>query len=144
MQLHRLPSKFYYLSTNVRYCIQGIFQMSISQSEWPSDQYWAILAEKHQVKFKDQMVTYQDSMALEMDEEFDHLTSNVKNMVKSNFISTTIYFGSFDVTTIEEVPQYTFWGFMSTLGGALSLFLGLTFMQLLEVVQLIAKLLFQL
>ena len=116
--------------------------MSISQSEWPSDQYWAVLAEEHQVKFKDFMVTYKDVTSLELLDTLDFTASNVKDIVKSNFISVTIYFGTFDVTTIQEVPQYNFWGFLSTLGGAFSLFLGLTFIQLLEVVELIFKLLF--
>ena len=116
--------------------------MSISQSEWPSDQYWAILAEKHQVKFKDFMVTYKDATSLELLDDLDLSTKNVKDIVKSNFITVTIYFGTFEVATIQEVPQYNFWGFLSTLGGALSLFLGLTFIQLLEVVEFMSKLLF--
>ena len=116
--------------------------MSISQSEWPSDQYWAILAEKHQVRFNDSMVTYKDATSLELVDDLDLSATNVKEIVKSNFLSVTIYFGTFDVTTIREVPQFNFWGFLSTLGGALSLFLGLTFIQLLEVVEFILKLLF--
>lgn len=88
------------------------------------------------------MVTYKDVTSLELLDTLDFTTKNVKDIVKSNFISVTIYFGTFDVTTIQEVPQYNFWGFLSTLGGAFSLFLGLTFIQLLEVVELIFKLLF--
>ena len=86
--------------------------MSISQSEWPSDQYWAILAEKHQVRFNDSMVTYKDATSLELVDDLDLSATNVKEIVKSNFLSVTIYFGTFDVTTIREVPQFNFWGFL--------------------------------
>ena len=77
-----------------------------------------------------------------LDENLEQMTRNLKNFVKENFISVTIYFGSFDVQTIKEIPIYSFWGFLSTLGGALSLFLGLTFLQIFEALEFIVKLFF--
>ena len=113
----------------------------MSQSEWPSDQFWAILAEKYNVKYKDHFVTYKEATTMELDESVKFMTKNLKHFVQQNFISVTIYFGSFDVQTIEEIPIYSFWGFLSTLGGALSLFLGLTFIQMFEVLEFLVKLL---
>ena len=112
----------------------------MSQSEWPSDQFWAILAEKYKVNYQNHLVTYQEVTTMEIEDSVKNITESLKNFVKQNFISVTIYFGSFDVRTISEIPIYSFWGFLSTLGGALSLFLGLTFIQLFEVIELVIKL----
>ena len=44
-----------------------------------------------------------------------------------------------NVATVVENPEYTFFGFLSTLGGAVSLYLGISFIQLFEVAELAAK-----
>ena len=41
---------------------------------------------------------------------------------------------------VNEIPEYTFITFLSALGGALSLYLGISFIQAFEVMEFIVKL----
>ena len=45
-----------------------------------------------------------------------------------------------NVVRIAENPEYTLWTFLSALGGSFSLFIGLSFIQLFEVAELVVKL----
>ena len=55
-----------------------------------------------------------------------------------------IYFGSLDVTSIVESPKYDNAGLLNSLGGALSLFLGVSIIMLFEWLELIFRLLYSL
>ena len=51
-----------------------------------------------------------------------------------------IYFGTFEVTTFEEEPHWTSETIMMGIGGALSLWLGITLAGILEFFELICRL----
>ena len=52
-----------------------------------------------------------------------------------------VYFGSFEVTTIVETPHWTWETILTGLGGALSLWLGITLAGILEFFELFCRLL---
>ena len=47
-----------------------------------------------------------------------------------------------DVAEVSEDPEFTTWSFLSSLGGSVSLFLGISFIQIFEVIELLIKFLF--
>ena len=44
-----------------------------------------------------------------------------------------------DVSEVAEDPEFTTWTFLSSLGGSVSLFLGISFIQCFELVELLLK-----
>ena len=72
----------------------------------------------------------------ETDADFDL----IKQKVQDNLMQVNIYYGSLDVDTVYEEPEFTFLTFLSGLGGALSLYLGISFIQVFEVVEFVVKL----
>ena len=47
-----------------------------------------------------------------------------------------------DLMSITESPEYDFWSFLSTLGGSMSLFLGITIVSSMEFVELLVRALY--
>ena len=52
----------------------------------------------------------------------------------------SIYFGSLDVTSIVESPEFENGALLNSLGGALSLFLGVSLVMIFEVVEVNVRL----
>ena len=65
----------------------------------------------------------------------------IQQLVQNNLMQVSIYYGTLDVDDVAEVPEYTFLTFLSSLGGAVSLYLGISFIQVFEIVQFLIKLL---
>ena len=53
-----------------------------------------------------------------------------------------IFFGSMEVTKVREDPQYTLDSAINSLGGALSLCLGVSLVMIFEVVELALRLIY--
>ena len=51
-----------------------------------------------------------------------------------------IYFSSMTVETIYETPEYTFLSFLSSIGGDLSLYIGITILSFFEVAEFFVRL----
>ena len=98
------------------------------------------MAEKFKVKYKGQQVTYKEQQKKELSGETDEDYEQIQQMVQNNLMQISIYYGSLDVDNVAENPEYTFLSFLSSLGGAVSLYLGISFIQVFEVVELIIKL----
>ena len=60
------------------------------------------------------------------------------------FLQVSIHFGTVEISSVAESPQYTGVGFMNSLGGAFSLFLGCSFLTLFEGVELTIRILYSL
>ena len=54
----------------------------------------------------------------------------------------SIYFGSLDVTSIVESPEFEQGALLNSLGGALSLFLGVSIIMIFEVVEVNVRLVY--
>ena len=55
-----------------------------------------------------------------------------------------IYFGTMDISTVEELPEYLFYDFINSLGGALSLLLGVSIIMLFEWVEFFLRFMYSL
>ena len=117
-----------------------IFQYAISETKWPSDQYWAILAEEFKITYHGQQINYKAQQKQELTGEPNEDLENIQQLVQKNLMQVSIYYGSLDVHHVAETPEYTFLTFLSSLGGAVSLYLGISFIQVFEVVEFMIKL----
>ena len=59
------------------------------------------------------------------------------------FFQLNVFFKSLSVETVAESAEYTWQSFLSTLGGARSLWLGITFLQIFEVIELGARFMYE-
>ena len=59
----------------------------------------------------------------------------MEDLIRANFLSLDIYYESTVVTTVREEPKFTPDTLMSSLGGALSLYLGISVLSMLEVLE---------
>ena len=51
-----------------------------------------------------------------------------------------VYFGSLSVEVISETPSYTFLSFLSSIGGDMSLYIGITILSFFEMGEFIIRL----
>ncbi|CAG0894001.1 unnamed protein product, partial [Darwinula stevensoni] len=97
-------------------CQQTEYQRTISSSEWPTASY---------------LSSAMDSMDLGT-----RLQTNDDTM-KMEVVKVIIYFSSIAQETITESPSVTGTSLLSNLGGALSLYLGISVVMILEVIEIL-------
>ena len=122
--------------------LTGYFQYTLSETQWPSDQNLFMLAQQFGIKYNGYKVTYKEQQEIELhgEDAQEGYLDEFKDKVQNNFMQVVIYYGSLDVEAVSEEPEYTFLTFLSGLGGALSLYLGISFIQVFEVVEFVVKL----
>ena len=87
-------------------------------------------------------MTYKEQQKAELSGSYPESAEQIKQLVLTNLMQVSVYYGSLDVHHVQENPEYTFMGFLSGLGGAVSLYLGISFIQVFEVVEFMIKLFF--
>ena len=87
-------------------------------------------------------MTYKEQQKAELSGNYSDALDNIQELVQANLMQVSVYYGSLDVHHVQENPEYTFMGFLSGLGGAVSLYLGISFIQVFEVVEFMIKLFF--
>lgn len=77
----------------------------------------------------------------QVDFEKELSLQELKEKLKVNWLKAQVYFDTMDVRKVVEAPKYrNAMALCSSLGGALSLFLGMTVLSIFEVVLLLARL----
>jgi len=105
-------------------CEEKYYEVDISSSKWPAEQYQLLAAQT----FISEAV--QD----------DRITDTQATQIANNLLKLNVFFESKLIKSIEETQTYeSVLGadFLNALGGALSLFLGISFILLFELVELV-------
>ena len=63
-------------------------------------------------------------------------------MVTENFASLKVFIGEFSILVHEEVQKTLFFSFLSNLGAALNLWAGITIVLIVEVIEMVIRLVF--
>ena len=71
-------------------------------------------------------------------EEMDNLTNF--NIITDNFLRVNIYLSDMEVEIQEQRPSYPLSNLFSAIGGTLGLWIGLSLLTVIELVQLLARL----
>ncbi|XP_012268274.3 amiloride-sensitive sodium channel subunit gamma-like [Athalia rosae] len=114
-------------------CSETTYDMKISQAAWPNDNNWCDVAQRFGMAKACKYEGYQS----------DHRTRE-KQLVLQNVLTIDVFFENLRVQSINQQPTYKLQSFVGSLGGALSLYLGVTLFMLLEVLEVLVRLVFAL
>ena len=118
-------------------CSQKTYEVDITSSVWPAQQYEMLAARSFILSAGAEM----EDRSNDTSTEDDALT------IANNLLKLNVYFESKMTKFIEETMTYdTVYGadFLNALGGALSLFLGISFILIFELLELLLDLLMNL
>ncbi|CAH3139010.1 unnamed protein product [Pocillopora meandrina] len=99
-------------------CREDIFKTTVSLAKWPSIQYRDTLIAK----------THEEHNRNHSEETSDH------------FLKLKIYYGELDFEVIEEEEAYTMPSFLSDIGGLMGMWIGISVLTIVELLELIAVL----
>ena len=118
----------------------------LSQTIWPSYTYWPNQAAKYGTLFENRTLredmfanlvlgvkTKQDSL------ELLEATQFLRRRVTSSYLKVSVYFEDKVVTRVVEEPKHDTRSILSNLGGATSLFLGISLIALFELLELAVR-----
>ena len=100
---------------------------------WPSDGYMPTLANQFGITYNN--FTFEGLAAMTYnftDADIDHL----RNYIRKNSAKLYVYFEDKTITKVEEEKKYSLSGILSSIGGAISLYLGMSFISLFEVLEI--------
>ena len=63
-----------------------MLQKSVSFTKWPSDQYWARIADTHGVKYNGETIEYSEATQHELNGTNPEIMEKVKHYVEHNFL----------------------------------------------------------
>lgn len=112
--------------------------MSASSSVWPSVLYWPQLAAENNVTYFGERINPESAAKMITDGRWAELDT-VRSFVQRNFLSISVYFETKRVEKIVESEKYPTSGLMSSLGGAISLYLGMSLLAVFELTELALK-----
>merc|ERR1712079_745815 len=118
-------------------CLTYKYMISTSSNIWPSEYYWGKLAEKYGIKFNGSSLTYRQARDMMSLGAKPFIYDKIKEHISSNYLKVNIYFETLGMEIIYETPEYTSNSFLSALGGALSIYQGLTLLTMFEFFELI-------
>ena len=135
-------------------CHQKFRRISQSTSRWPGMNYWPYLAAKYGMTYRNRSISVESftNAILPTDgevastaeiEAINTLFTRLQDIVRNNFLKVKIYFSTRNIQTITESPKYNFQSLLSSLGGAFSLYLGISIIALFESLELATRLLFR-
>ena len=133
-------------------CDEKLRRITQSASTWPASNFWPYLAEDHNLKYQNQSISVemftsglfpQDNGSTISTEELQKINSvfqQIQAMVRANFLRVKLFFSSNTIQTVFESPKYNAQSLLSSLGGAFSLYLGISAIAMFEVLELIIRL----
>ncbi|XP_052255006.1 amiloride-sensitive sodium channel subunit beta-like [Dreissena polymorpha] len=108
-------------------CNETVYVKSVSQRQWPTDDYARVLlqgvCEMDLEKCKNLRMLINDERAL-----------------SNSFLRLNIYYEDLNYEMIKEYPEIEWQQFLSDVGGAIGLWIGLSILSLCEVAQLLVEL----
>jgi hypothetical protein len=99
-------------------CETSIFPVSISSSDYLSD-YYARFMYNHSNLLRSKL------------KQFD------LSEIKKSIVSFTVYFSDLSFTNVTQVPKYELIDLITSVGGHLSLFIGISLLSFVEVIEAI-------
>ncbi|XP_059092237.1 acid-sensing ion channel 2-like [Tigriopus californicus] len=124
-------------------CNDVFYEYNTNSVRWPSHVFWTELANSHQFQYKGKILNPLDAFeavsSLDPNISLIEQYNTIQSHVESNFLKLQVYFADKYVTNITESKEFTLSGILSTAGGAISLWLGTSFIALFEFVELGAR-----
>lgn len=128
-------------------CTHLLFETTESQSKWPSSNTFLSF---YRSRIKNQTYNYRFSnyeniinewLNNTISKEEASIRSRTSTLIEDNFIKITVTATSLHFLTYEGVPAFTTTFLLSSLGGTLNLYAGITIIFLVEILEFILRLL---
>ncbi|XP_059082581.1 degenerin mec-10-like isoform X2 [Tigriopus californicus] len=116
-------------------CNETIYEIGTSALTWPSESGWFYKA----IEFN-MTSSYKDDQPITSDdiEKSETELYPIYEEIKKNLLRLDFYFSSQSRIVIEELPVYAdLFSLFANLGGALSLWMGISFLALIEVIEVV-------
>ena len=126
-------------------CEEIKYECETSFTKWPSNTFWMQIAERYNISYANMIISEADVLnALSSDTnsteeeraQMQAVLEKIKDHISQNFLRLNIYYRSKSTTQVLESPKYDTQGTLSSLGGAFSLYLGVSFISLFELGEL--------
>ncbi|XP_046612903.1 amiloride-sensitive sodium channel subunit gamma-2-like [Neodiprion virginianus] len=114
-------------------CREITYNMKISQAAWPNENNWCDVAQRFGMARACKYEKYRSDYRV-----------REKQLLLQNVLTIDVFFENLRVQSIDQHPTYKLQSFVGSLGGALSLYLGITLFMLLEVFEVFVRLVFAL
>ncbi|XP_023716562.1 amiloride-sensitive sodium channel subunit beta-like isoform X1 [Cryptotermes secundus] len=114
-------------------CREISYETKISTAMWPTDNYWCNLASKYSLIEECEIADHEYGGR-------SHHQDKLK--IQNNLLKIDVYFENLRVKSVEQSPTYKVQTFVGSLGGALSLYLGITLLMLVEVMEALFRLIY--
>ena len=114
----------------------------ISSTLWPSSHYWSELASSNAIMYNGTVIDPAQALEVELGkgtEDDLEIWDKVKEYVQENYLQINVFFEEKSVERIEEKPKTDFPQFLSNLGGAVSLYLGVSLVAIFEVLEVLVR-----
>ena len=130
-------------------CSETSYSSTLSTSPWPSSISWPFVLDRiYNAKWPGNLTTaelfggatsdlYFGNMEQAESEEITTLFKVTKEKLMQSVAKLKVYFSTSAIEVQEELPKYTVGSLISNLGGAMSLYLGVTIVALFEIVEVI-------
>ena len=125
-------------------CSSTHYFKTIHQAAWPHFAYQLKFYEKLVSKMKEPIKSYfktYENITVLMENDQESGTKMLKDtdLIRKNFVEVTIRLQSHLVTELVETPDLTSEGILGTVGGLLNLWIGISFVTLFEVLDLLYR-----
>ncbi|XP_059096686.1 acid-sensing ion channel 4-A-like [Tigriopus californicus] len=127
-------------------CEDHYYDVSFSSAKWPSQVFWPHVADTHQIRYSgenihprpifDLLIEAQTNVTVK--DEYD----TIRDYVEGNFLKLEVYFANKYIRRTIETQEFPLSAILSSIGGAISLWVGASFITLFELVELGLRLLF--
>lgn len=87
-----------------------------------------------------ELLAVKKNVSVELNRAENNIVGDEKNMWRNGFVSMNVYYKSQVIEVITERPQTQIEEFISELGGTLGLFLGISFLSFVELVEIVFEL----
>ena len=130
-------------------CSETSYSSTLSTSPWPSSISWPFVLDRiYNAKWPGNLTTaelfggatsdlYFGNMEQAKSEEITTLFKVTKEKLMQSVAKLKVYFSTSAIEVQEELPKYTVGSLISNLGGAMSLYLGVTIVALFEIVEVV-------
>lgn len=108
-------------------CDSEIFELTISSSSYPTKAY------------ADQLVNYSGNTLANF---FPNVSAVTYKDLKEHILAINIYYADMKYTSIEELEKTNLFDLVAAIGGTLGLFLGMSFLSFVEIVDVIIEIVF--
>ena len=122
-------------------CQDQGYSLTVSQAPWPSAAYHLSFYDRYikDQPYADKFSEYEQILANDSMRDNDMLLTRLRkiSLINDNFVFIDLHLNGMSVTQLSDTPSYSPQQLLASIGGAMNLWIGITWITLVEVAELI-------